>query len=88
MLVTSAKREREEEEAKKKKRRRRRRRRRSWEDGYCKTRNKTNPLQLKRQDKESYALLSLSLSLSLVSLRECVKHPSLWHIITNYISIL
>jgi len=51
MLVTSAKRERG--------------RRRSWQDGYCKTRNKTNPLQLKRPDKESYALFSLSLSLSL-----------------------
>jgi hypothetical protein len=58
MLVTSAKR----------KRRRRRRRRRSWEDGYCKTRNKTNPLQRKRPDKESYAVFSLSLSLSE---REC-----------------
>jgi len=58
--------------------------------GICKTRNKTNPLQLKRPDKESYALFSLSpsLSLSLVSLRECVKYHSLWHIITNYISIL
>jgi hypothetical protein len=32
--------------------------------------------------------LSLSLSLSLVSLRECVKYHSRWHIITNYISIL
>jgi len=51
MLVTSAKRERGGEGVGKM--------------GICKTRNKTNPLQLKRPDKESYALFSLSLSLSL-----------------------